>query len=479
MTAGEKINFYRKKLGLSQEELGQKLLVSRQTISLWEKGQTVPTIDNLIRLKEIFGVSVDEILGCAIEAKVDKNISEAPVPNEKYRFNYSKKDIDFIYRNANHKPLVTAIVWLFVAVIGIFLIIVNEGEFTNSAAFVLGVLSSIIVLLLWTFGLNLKNSKNIKRKIIDTSYEYNVYEDYFTVNIEDKKSASNYKFRFDEIERFLDIGEFLLLFIDNKYYMLRKQALDPKSIFTWLAKSNPEKTVVNKKGMTATKIFLNILFIVTLFSLFIPLIIMSVALPVGATMPESLWIFYTAIPIPLASIILGVIYKRKGYKCKKNIVTGIIMLIFMCIFGSAGFSFENIYDHTDAAIIKAEETIGIEIPEAEQINTQDYTIGEQSVSRGYIYSSSDIYFEDSQVDEFEKEIQNNSMWLSDVPSNLIGITSPLSEHFKGAYSLIYNVTTKEFNTLPQQSGTYRFYCIRYHLESNSMQIDEYDIEYIK
>ena len=57
MTIGEKIQHYRKKQGLSQEDLGQKLMVSRQTISLWEKDQTVPTIDNLIRLKEIFNVS--------------------------------------------------------------------------------------------------------------------------------------------------------------------------------------------------------------------------------------------------------------------------------------------------------------------------------------------------------------------------------------------------------------------------------------
>ena len=37
MTVGEKIQTYRKQLGMSQEELGQKLLVSRQTISLWKK----------------------------------------------------------------------------------------------------------------------------------------------------------------------------------------------------------------------------------------------------------------------------------------------------------------------------------------------------------------------------------------------------------------------------------------------------------
>lgn len=62
MTLGEKIQKYRKALGLSQEELGQRLFVSRQTVSLWEKNQTVPTVDNLKLLKEVFGVTVDEIL---------------------------------------------------------------------------------------------------------------------------------------------------------------------------------------------------------------------------------------------------------------------------------------------------------------------------------------------------------------------------------------------------------------------------------
>ena len=54
MTVGQRIQEHRKKNGLSQEELGQRLLVSRQTVSLWETDQTLPTVDNLLLLKEIF-----------------------------------------------------------------------------------------------------------------------------------------------------------------------------------------------------------------------------------------------------------------------------------------------------------------------------------------------------------------------------------------------------------------------------------------
>ena len=75
MTVGEKIQMYRKQLGMSQEELGQRLSVSRQTVSLWEKDQTVPTIDNLKLLKEIFNISIDEMLSSEDKTKpqINKN----------------------------------------------------------------------------------------------------------------------------------------------------------------------------------------------------------------------------------------------------------------------------------------------------------------------------------------------------------------------------------------------------------------------
>lgn len=85
MTVGEKIQYYRKKIGLSQEELGQKMLVSRQTVSLWEMDKTLPTVDNLIRLKEIFTVSIDDILSEAEPIEENKN-----EPKEAYVFKYEK-----------------------------------------------------------------------------------------------------------------------------------------------------------------------------------------------------------------------------------------------------------------------------------------------------------------------------------------------------------------------------------------------------
>ena len=60
MTVGEKIEQYRKDSKLSQEELASKLFVSRQTVSQWENNQTSPTVDNFLRLCEVFGISMND-----------------------------------------------------------------------------------------------------------------------------------------------------------------------------------------------------------------------------------------------------------------------------------------------------------------------------------------------------------------------------------------------------------------------------------
>lgn len=63
----EQIKKYRKKLKFSQKELAEKLFVTPQTISKWEKGASEPSIEHLCELSKIFSVTVDELLGNAFK----------------------------------------------------------------------------------------------------------------------------------------------------------------------------------------------------------------------------------------------------------------------------------------------------------------------------------------------------------------------------------------------------------------------------
>lgn len=69
----ENLKALRRKKGMSQEELAARLHVVRQTISKWEKGLSVPDSDLLIKLAEVFEVSVSELLGERIEAEEQPN----------------------------------------------------------------------------------------------------------------------------------------------------------------------------------------------------------------------------------------------------------------------------------------------------------------------------------------------------------------------------------------------------------------------
>ena len=59
----EKLFELRKKEGLSQEELAEKVNVSRQTVSKWESGQSSPEMDKLLILSHLFNISIDELVG--------------------------------------------------------------------------------------------------------------------------------------------------------------------------------------------------------------------------------------------------------------------------------------------------------------------------------------------------------------------------------------------------------------------------------
>ena len=76
MTLGEQIQALRKGLGLSQEELGDRLGVARQSVSKWESGATVPELDKLIAMSKLFGVSVGSLLGIEETGETDHELTD-------------------------------------------------------------------------------------------------------------------------------------------------------------------------------------------------------------------------------------------------------------------------------------------------------------------------------------------------------------------------------------------------------------------
>lgn len=62
MTLGENIQQLRKRHGLSQDALAERLDVSRQAVSKWERDEAVPELDKLVALSQAFGITLDELV---------------------------------------------------------------------------------------------------------------------------------------------------------------------------------------------------------------------------------------------------------------------------------------------------------------------------------------------------------------------------------------------------------------------------------
>ncbi len=72
MTIGKRMKQKRNEMGLSQEQLADKLLVSRAAVAKWENDGGVPDIENLKKLSEVLGMSIDEIVGNVVQNRDSK-----------------------------------------------------------------------------------------------------------------------------------------------------------------------------------------------------------------------------------------------------------------------------------------------------------------------------------------------------------------------------------------------------------------------
>ncbi|MDD4347368.1 MAG: helix-turn-helix domain-containing protein [Desulfitobacteriaceae bacterium] len=120
----ENLRNLRKQKGLSQEELAERLHVVRQTVSKWEKGRSVPDADLLIRIAEIFEISVSTLLGDTVESSEDKNIIAQKL--EQLNALLAEKN-----RRSRRIWKAVAIILISFAVITVLLIILNISTYQS------------------------------------------------------------------------------------------------------------------------------------------------------------------------------------------------------------------------------------------------------------------------------------------------------------------------------------------------------------
>lgn len=85
-TLGERIKYHRKRLGLTQEQLAERVRVSAQAVSKWENNLSCPDISVLPELADVFGISLDELMGRSAAGAV---CQAEPVETQRDKVDYS------------------------------------------------------------------------------------------------------------------------------------------------------------------------------------------------------------------------------------------------------------------------------------------------------------------------------------------------------------------------------------------------------
>jgi len=130
MTLAEKILELRTAQNLSQGDLAERLEVSRQSVSKWETGQSVPDLDKIIKLADLFGITVDELVR---EDSRTKANSPQPTP---------EPQVIYVERHPGRTPAqITGIILMVLGGLAIVL-----GLLANGAGLLIGLGMVIIAL---------------------------------------------------------------------------------------------------------------------------------------------------------------------------------------------------------------------------------------------------------------------------------------------------------------------------------------------
>lgn len=493
MTIGERIQQYRKAEKLSQEELAGKLFVSRQTVSLWEKDQTLPTIDNLIRLKEIFNISLDELLTGTDEAErlnpvTEKNVpsevsdsalpasegtgepspSDDPdAPAEAYRAQYSLDEIKAHFktmRKKRNKQLILK--YLIIILVYIAVVCFNFPDLIVGIS--AGILFIFIVLDIFIGFVNHKTNRQGMKLIPEKTYAYEIWSDRMTVTVrKENELVSKWVIPYREITSCVETDLFYAFTYAGNTFLIRKSDLQVNSHLRLALSVATEHKWVKKPREYKIAMAL---FVASLCCIWVPMLCVAIPTEFGADMTGVMWVFYLFLPIPIASIFVGYLFRKRGIKTLKNIVCGVIVTAFLILYGSFSFMFDGMeFDLADV-----EARTNLDLPEPDKITNVSYSahVGADGNELFYTYH---IYFDEADAEVFEAQLAEDDRWLPGLPQDLLSFIWREADLAAADYFVFCDINGRIYNAPPAADGDISFIYILYDADENRAEITEYTL----
>ena len=461
MTLGEKIYKYRKQAGLSQEELAYKTNVTRQSVSLWETDQTMPSLESLITLSEIFSVSLDDLCGTAEQCAEPEapHTAETAPSLACAQTSYTRECAECVTKISVRKYFVIYIVALALSVFMGISIIFSDAD--NVVIIIPIILIVAFAARLIYLGLSLKKrAAEFLEFYPNGTIKISFFQDYLEIDTSSDNTVSKSTVRYTAIKKVVNADKYILVYYGTAVVPIEKNLPDTNYdlILKLLCPSGDIGSTQNKK----IKTLLLTMFILSLSSILLGLAAFAIAVstspipdfPYGAT--EYMWIFMTFVPLPLASLALGIVFSVKNYKCKKNVIAGAIMCVLLVIYGSFTFIFKDYSLHNFDYVRELEQTVSIDLPDSGYLSRAKDT---DDTTKSFAM----IKFDDS--DGILSIVSTDARFNTDmsaIPSNFLSAYhASLASSYN--YFMLFDATDG-YSSAPAEGRRYIF--IAYHIDRN-------------
>ncbi len=158
MSLGERLYELRKKKGLSQEEVAEKLNVTRQSVSKWETDESKPDFDKIVPICELYEISTNELLSGTQEEKEEKEVEVINKDNKKKRAIFISIAV-FLY--------FLAIIWIMISETTFNL---NDGIVVGGFFLICGIATCLLIyqgIVISTTIAKKKKEKTVNEKKLD------------------------------------------------------------------------------------------------------------------------------------------------------------------------------------------------------------------------------------------------------------------------------------------------------------------------